>query len=53
MRRQRAAFCAERTTAIEHARRENERAAADHQAATDAYHSQWERAQLTFRERHR
>jgi hypothetical protein len=42
-----------RTKAVEDTRRENERRQADHQAATDAYHAQWERAQLTFRERHR
>jgi hypothetical protein len=48
-----AAFRVERVEAKEQAKRESERGAADHQAATDAYHAQWERAQLTFRERHR
>jgi hypothetical protein len=47
------AFRTERTRAIEHTRHENERAAADHQAAKDAYFAQRERAQRLFRERHR
>jgi hypothetical protein len=47
-----AAFRAERTAAIEHTRRENERAAADHQAAEHAYQAQRDKAQRTFRERH-
>lgn len=46
------AFRTERTRAIEHTRRENQRAAADHQATTDVYQTQWEHAQRAFKERH-
>jgi hypothetical protein len=48
-----AAFRAERSKAIEDTQRQNERAAADLQAAKDTYHVHWENAQRTFRERHR
>jgi hypothetical protein len=47
-----AAFRAERSTAVEHTQRENARAAAHFQAARDAHHAQWEKAQRTFAERH-
>jgi len=47
-----AAYRAERTTAIEETRRENERRQADHQAAKDAYQAQSERAQRAFSNRH-
>jgi hypothetical protein len=43
----------ERAIATEHAKRENEQAAAEHQATKDAYHAQWQSAQRAFRERHR
>jgi hypothetical protein len=42
----------ERTTTQEQAKRQNERAAVDHQAAKDSYCIRWETAQRTFRERH-
>jgi hypothetical protein len=42
----------EQATATQHARRDNERATADHQAAKDTYDIQWENAKRTFRERH-
>ncbi len=48
-----AAFRAERTTAIEQARRENQRRQADTESAENSYQAQWENAQWTFRERHR
>lgn len=43
----------ERAVAKEHSRQENEQAAADHQAAKDTHHTQWDNAQRTFRVRHR
>jgi hypothetical protein len=46
------AFRAERSTASDDTRRGNEQAAADHQAARDVQHAQWQMAQRTFRERH-
>jgi hypothetical protein len=47
-----AAMRAERTAAMQDAQRENERAAADHQAAEHAYQAQRDKAQRTFRARH-
>ena len=47
-----AAFRAERSAAIEQTRLENEHRQADFQAAKDAYQTQWQHAQRTFRDRH-
>lgn len=48
-----AAFRTERTEAKDQAKRENERATVDHQAARDAFCAQRENARRTFRQRHR
>jgi hypothetical protein len=47
-----ATFRVKRTEAIERTRRQNQEAAADHQAAKDAHQTQWRHAQQAFRERH-
>ena len=46
------ALRSERTATKDQARRENERATADHQTAKNTYHAQWEHAQRSFRKRH-
>jgi hypothetical protein len=49
--RLRRALASERSKAVEHAQRQNDLAAADLQAAKDAYRAQWELARRTLRER--